>query len=103
MDSSGAKAGRGDIDAALKKLVAELAADKASLRRRIDRGEKLDADNEKLKPLLREVCVRARVCVCVCTRALVRPPTLFLFLLFVSSFSPRLAPAPAASATKCAC
>lgn len=55
VDSSGAKAGRADIDAAMRKLLADLAADKASLRRRIERGEKTDADNEKLKPLLREV------------------------------------------------
>ena len=56
VDSTGVKTGRGDIDASMRKLLADLAADKERLRKRVARGEKTDpADNEKLKPLLRSV------------------------------------------------
>jgi hypothetical protein len=57
------------------------------LRRRIDRGEKLDADNEKLKPLLREVCVRARGE--ARARALPAPRRLFYYIRRVRPPPPR--------------
>jgi Sec1 family len=55
VDASGSKISRSDIDAAMKKLLQETAQDKQALRDAIKRGERKDAEDEKLKPLLRAV------------------------------------------------